>query len=90
MTKKTLILEQINAGEIPANEYKGSDREERLAELKASDREILSQYSAADMQKRIAEKLVARVAIPADKDDLAEAALNRESRPAATRVIVGL
>lgn len=87
MTKKTLILEQINAGEIPANEYKGSDREERLAELKASDREILSQYSAADMQKRIAEKLVARVAIPADKDDLAEAALNRESRPAAVRVV---
>lgn len=79
MARKTLILEQINAGEIPANEYKEADREERLAELKASDREILSQYSAADMQKKIAEKLAARAAAPKETD-FADAILDATER----------
>ncbi len=69
MARQTLILEQINAGEIPANEYTGPDRDERLSELKASDREILAQYSATDMQKRVAAKL-AEHASAAKEDDL--------------------
>lgn len=79
MARKTLILEQINAGEIPANEYKETDREDRLAELKASDREILAQYSAADMQKKIAEKLAARTAAPKEAD-FVDAALDATDR----------
>ena len=79
MARKTLILEQINAGEIPANEYKEADREERLAEIKASDREILAQYSAADMQKKIAEKLASRAAAP-QKADLTDAVLKAADR----------
>lgn len=87
MARKTLILEQINAGEIPANEYKEADREERLAEIKASDREILAQYSAADMQKRIAEKLAARASAP-KKADLTDAALNAaEDKSSKARIV---
>lgn len=68
MARKQLILEQINAGEIPANEYKEADREERLSDLKVSDREILAQYSAADMQKLVVAKLAARASErPAEK-----------------------
>lgn len=87
MARQTLILEQINAGEIPANEYKGTDRDERLAELKASDREILERYSALDMQKLVAAKLEARTSVRQEAD-LADEALNTaECKPAGTRVL---
>lgn len=80
MARQTLILEQINAGEIPANEYKEADRDARLSELKASDREILAQYSAADMQKLVAAKLAARSA--AQETDLTSATLNAANKSA--------
>ncbi|MBQ0165875.1 MAG: hypothetical protein KBT02_02045 [Treponema sp.] len=87
MARKQLILEQINAGEIPANEYKEADRNERLSELKASDREILSKYSADDMQKLVAAKLAARATAPRQAD-FADAALNAaERKPQEVRVV---
>ena len=57
MGKKTRILEQIKAGELPASEYIGNNLFSELSALEESDREILKAYPAAAMQAAVAAKL---------------------------------
>lgn len=65
MGKRTRILEQIKAGELPASEYaklgfdgqNGGNLFEELSALEKSDREILTVYPAAAMQAAVATKL---------------------------------
>ena len=62
MGKKTRILEQIKAGELPASEYAGFAETggslfEELSALEKSDREILTAYPTAAMQAAVAAKL---------------------------------
>ena len=65
MGKRTRILEQIKAGELPASEYdvfngqNGSNLFAELSALEKSDREILSAYPASAMQSAVAAKLAA-------------------------------
>ena len=63
MGKRTRILEQIKAGELPASEYdvfngqNGSNLFAELSALEESDREILAAYPASSMQSAVAAKL---------------------------------
>ena len=65
MGKRTRILEQIKAGELPASEYasfasqNGGNLFEELSALEKSDREILAAYPASAMQTAVAAKLAA-------------------------------
>ncbi|MCR4715482.1 MAG: hypothetical protein K5751_14025 [Treponemataceae bacterium] len=63
MGKRTRILEQIKAGELPASEYaefsdtNGSNLFTEISALEESDREILAAYPASAMQAAVAAKL---------------------------------
>ena len=65
MGKRTRILEQIKAGELPASEYaklgfdgqNGGNLFEELSALEKSDREILAQYPVSMVQSAVAAKL---------------------------------
>ena len=63
MGKRTRILEQIKAGELPASEYAKISGDtsrnlfEELSALEESDREILAAYPVSAMQSTVASKL---------------------------------
>ena len=62
MGKKTRILEQIKAGELPASAYAefagaGGNLFSEISALEDSDREILAAYPASAMQAAVAAKL---------------------------------
>ncbi|MEE0998821.1 MAG: hypothetical protein UIH41_04045 [Treponemataceae bacterium] len=57
MSRNTLILEQINAGELDSNQYSGNDLFEKLGEIQTSNKEILSQYPAEKIKALVKEKL---------------------------------
>jgi len=63
MGKRTRILEQIKAGELPASEYaefsdkNGSNLFAEISALEKSDQEILAAYPASAMQSAVTAKL---------------------------------
>lgn len=61
MSRNTLILEQINLGELDSNQYTESNTEnnlfQKLGEIQKSNEEILSQYPTEKIKALIEEKL---------------------------------
>jgi hypothetical protein len=57
MSRNTLILEQIHAGEVDKSLYGEEDVSAKLKELADSDKEILTKYPTEKMKFLVAEKL---------------------------------
>ena len=57
MSRNTLILEQIHAGDVDKSVYGEADVSEKLKELADSDKEILTKYPTEKMKFLVAEKL---------------------------------
>ena len=56
MSRNTLILEQINLGELDSNRYSDDNLFQKLGEIQKSNEEILSQYPAEKVKALMEEK----------------------------------
>ena len=57
MSRNTLILEQINLGELDSNRYSDDNLFQKLGEIQKSNEEILSQYPAEKVKALVEEKI---------------------------------
>lgn len=57
MSKNTLILEQIQNGELDSNQYTGDNLFQKLGEIQLSNEEILKAYPVEKMKALVEEKL---------------------------------
>lgn len=57
MSRNTLILEQINLGELDSNQYTGDDLFQKMGKIQKSNEEILNQYPADMIQSLVEKKL---------------------------------
>ena len=70
MSRNTLILEQINLGELDSNRYSDDNLFQKLGEIQKSNEEILSQYPAEKIKALVEERLANKTGLKSSEEKI--------------------
>ena len=70
MSRNTLILEQINLGELDSNRYSDDNLFQKLGEIQKSNEEILSQYPAEKVKALVEEKIAKKSGLKSSEEKI--------------------